>query len=542
MPCASGSLVVYPLLPPSDRVVISGASLGLPLALLFLALLRNQPLHPGITATGRIDMHRQLHDTGGINEKLALAGSRGLKLFLSPCVPGVTPQGNQIEAAAVSTLDQAWFTAISFSVAGNSAIATIREMMGSGRAFAENLGRCDLDLLESAVKAALMDRALEELEQDRTAFKTFAGKLLAMHDLSHGQKTFLCALVNLDRITDNGRLGADAVIKFITFLIHTANTRGETVKCDGLAARAIKCITPYSDIRPETRANFFNNQLVSCHNHYRFDPAPPALAFSKDLERVHQIKVEMGSPIDPVYGGFCGTLSQHFGFCGPQFIDGFCQWHKKALSCFGRGLDATGQYRTEWLRQYSYALYALLDAGMDAGAETMLCRYLEINRLAEIIDQADCLTCWHHAAIARFLADTDNREAAGAYLDKVVPGVIPAPAHPWQLWYCNCARMARKINEAEKAEALFMKSIEICMAATSGPAITVMALIPLYELFQTCGSPPIHDLDAMEKSIRAAATGLDQNHFAPLGNAPDLDALFQNKQFSIKRMFPFSLR
>ncbi len=542
VPQASGSLVVYPLLPPTGRVQITGASLGLPLALLFLSLLKDQPLHPGITATGRIDGHRQLHDTGGINEKLALAESRNLKLFLSTCVPGVTPPGTQIETAAVSTLDQAWFTATSFSAAGNSAIATIREMMGSGRAFAENLGRCDLDLLESAVKAALMDRALEELEQDRTAFKTFAGKLLAMDDLSQGQKTFLCALVNVDRITDNGLLGADAVVKFITFLIHTANTRGETVKCDALAARAMKCINHSSDIRPETRANFFNNQLVSCHNHYRFDPAPPALAFSNKLERAHQIKVEMGSPIDPVYGGFCGTLSQHFGFCGPQFIDAFCLWHKKALGCFGRGLDASGQYRTEWLRQYSYAVYALLDAGMDARAETMLCRYLETDRLAEIIDQADRLTCWHHAAIARFFADTDNRATARTYLDKIVPRVITAPAHPWQLWYCNCGRIARNNNEAEKAEALFMKSIKISMAATSGPAITVMALIPLYELFQTRGSTPVNDLESMEKSIRAAARRLNIDHFAPLENAPTLDALFQDKAFSIERMFPFSCR
>ena len=542
VPQASGSLVVYPLLAPTGRTQITGSSLGLPLALLFLSLLKKLALHPGVTATGRIDRAGEIHTTGGINQKLELAGSRGLKLFLTPSAPFLSPSGSQIKTSVVSTLDQAWFFAAWFSPGNSPAISTIREMMGSGRAFAENLARCDLGLLESAVRSNLMDRPIRELGQDSDAFKIFSNKILNMQDISHGQKTFLSSLIKVEDVTENKSLPADSAVKFITFLIHTANANGETKKCDELAARGIKCINDSQTILVETQTEFFNNQLVSSHNHYKFNPAHQALNFSKKLEDHYKSKVEMGSPIDPAYGAFCGTLSQHFGFCGPQFIKDFIVWHKKALHCFGRNLDSTGQYKTEWLRQYNYAVYAHLDAGMHTSAANLLCRYLEIEDLEEIIEKANNFSCWHHAVVARFFADTKNLATAGDYLNRVIPKIIPNPTHPWQLWYCNCARIAMNQDDPEKAEELFMKSIDICMAEKNGPAITIMALIPLYELSRVKDSKQIKDIESMEKAIRAAVSSLDKNHFSLLINAPTLEALFLDKQFSIKAMFPFSCR
>jgi len=544
-PEALGSLIVYPLLAPNGRVQITGSSLGLPLALLFLSLMRKSPLNLTVTATGRITRKGEIHETGGVDLKLRLAASRGFKLFLSPAGILRSP-GPGIEVAAVSTLDQAWLFAKLISQNSSRGISTLKEMMGSGRAFAANLGICDLALLETAVKLNFMDMAIEELQLEREAFETFSSKLVdpGMQNISHGEREFLSSLVSLEAITENSLLADHSVVKFLTFLIHVANARGKTEKCDRLSAEGIRRLNRSVTIPVETRVDFFNNQLVSWHNLYCFDPEPEALNLGKSLEAAHGNSIKMGTPIDPLYGRFCGTLSQHFGFCGQSYIDNFITWHKRALNCFGRFLDSTCQYRMEWLRQYGYAVYAYLDAGMKSEAGASLCDYLEIKSLEGIPEKMHGFSCWHHAAIARFFADTGDLKAGRNYLSMALIDrkIIPEPTHPWQLWYSNCGRIAMHGGEDERAEELFKKSIGISMAENNGPAIRVMALLPLYELAQKARLGAINDLESLEQRIRAGAGCLDPHHFAILKKSATLDALFKDKDFSLQGLFPFSTR
>ena len=366
-------------------------------------------------------------------------------------------------------------------------------------------------------------------------------------------------------------------LKFTSFLLHTANTRGRIKQAEEIAQAGIKCIQNSSSIPVEAMADFHNNRLVSLHNRYQFAKDKDSEKLAKILEKRYLTGVDLGSHIDPLFGRFCGTMAQHYGFMGPSYLDYFRKWNSKARQCFGENLDRSGQYRLEWLRQHNYAVYAYLDAGMPLEAGEVLFTYLgvkfgqreylhttpenieffkfstlkdsSIKKLfLTVLQDIESFTPWQHGVLCRFFADTKEQEMGTLYLKTALFGInkILTTSHPWQLWYCNAGKIAMLSRQPELAFDLFQKSLKICLDKKMGPTIQVMALMPIYELFcfnnicKTDTTSLQNVSENIETKIKKAAKCLDSAHFDLLNQSQTLQELFQNKDFSIKAFFPFT--
>ncbi|MFO7884866.1 MAG: hypothetical protein R6U68_08600, partial [Desulfobacteraceae bacterium] len=230
--------------------------------------------------------------------------------------------------------------------------------------------------------------------------------------------------------------------------------------------------------------------------------------------------------------------------CGPGYIQEFQRWNEKARRCFGEFIGKNGNYREEWLRQYSYAVYAFLDAKQFCQAENALLAYLETESLDKMEIKSRSFSPWQHAALARYFADVNAGKTAVDYLMKQYSRETPdfPECHPWQLWCCNGARTALAAGQDSLAETLLEQSLEICLSDNMGATVRVMALLPLYEMWKHKKPFFTRFNRALEKEILKTAVGLNPDHFALVKSADSMADLFTDKAFSIESLFPFSYR
>lgn len=547
------SFFVYPLVSPDAGIRITGTSLGLPLAILFSSLLGNHDFNPSMTATGKITVDGGVHRVAGIPEKTAAAESHRFRLFLMPPQrTGCNDPG--IEIRQVSRIRDALFFARFHGRGKDREMDTIAEMMKSGRIFAANLGHADFSLLKSAVESKLMEHSLRELEQDGDAFQFFSSFLEKRNFLNRPieEREFITSLVDLDRTISSRVLPPSGLLKLASFFLHTANNRGRIKRADRIVKAGKRCIRNAASIPVETLTDFHNNRLVALHNRYQFRDDPDSEALAENLEKRHEIGIHMGSLLDPLFGRFCGTMAQQSGFMGPEFLDNFKKWNLKARQCFGEKLNQSEQFSQEWLRQYNYAVYAFLDAGMISQAGEALLAYLgknSINAVLENIEFPDTMDNipplpWQHSVVCRFFADAENVDWGSRYLKAVLPDTnrISTVAHPWQLWYCNAGKIANFAGNPDQAAELFKKSLAICLNKKMGATVRVMGLIPLHGLFLTQRLDILNKKDLIWNMIKEAGEELDPAHFSILNNCSDIRELFRKKDFSIRTLFPFSFR
>lgn len=218
----------------------------------------------------------------------------------------------------------------------------------------------------------------------------------------------------------------------------------------------------------------------------------------------------------------------------------------KARKAFGEFLQENAKYRSEWLRQYNYGVYAFLDAGKTLQAKQMLCKYLSVEAPEDVPvrDSPLSLSPWEHAVFARFCAETELTATGMRYVESTaLSGKIKPPCHhPWQLWLKNCALIAEAAGEKKAAKNLLLKSLEICLHKRMGPTVHMMALMPLFYLHKYSRLEPDVDLKSIQGRLFKAMKCLHVPHFKIISSNRSLRSAFHDTSFSLEKLFPFAFR
>ena len=200
--------------------------------------------------------------------------------------------------------------------------------------------------------------------------------------------------------------------------------------------------------------------------------------------------------------------------------------------------------KNEMLRIHAYMMYAYLDAGLSENAREALFRYLQICdwKDMERLAAAGRISRWHHAALARFLADTGQESLLDLYFHRGfgLAESLMETAHPWQLWAHNMARIFETLGKPEKAEHFLKKSLRICLSEKNGPTIRVMALLSLSGL-KRCGGSLTGGWKENVASIRDAAVDLNPDFFGAIAGK-EADEVLDTVRKAPGQLFPFTYR
>jgi hypothetical protein len=277
------------------------------------------------------------------------------------------------------------------------------------------------------------------------------------------------------------------------------------------------------------------------HNRFCFDPAlsdklgPWFESILEDEKSRFERRLKVRNPsVHRALGCFYGTMAQHYGFCGPAYLDLCRRYVHLAQIAFGQGKIA--DYREDWLREFCYLLYAYLDAGMLDEAETALQSYLECPDLAEFDPQTS--NPFHHAAYVRFLADS-SRKLSREYSELWSSRFNHIPnEHPWQLWAVNFGRL---MPDRARQKASWETAVRICKAIP-GETTKAMLLLPLSFLDG-------HGLTTetwLEKqtgiAVNTIRVSFHNEHFAPVLDISDWANVLFHTRCQLPALFPFSYR
>jgi len=238
-------------------------------------------------------------------------------------------------------------------------------------------------------------------------------------------------------------------------------------------------------------------------------------------------------------GALYGSITQNYGFCGPGYFHETEKYSALARKAFGEG-EIPEHKEKGWLRQLHYLAYAELDAGLPIRAKQTLFRYFEIKTWKELWPSVRRFSEWHHALLARFLAEAGDTSIRKKYFDLVFARrqEVLKPQHPRQLWAYNLGRLAQGLGRKEEARELYSESLALSLSREFGPTVHVMALLPLSGLWNL-GSLSCVDYEEAEKVIRSAAARLHPEHFRLL-HENDLQKVLREVSKKPGKMFPFT--
>ena len=353
-------------------------------------------------------------------------------------------------------------------------------------------------------------------------------------------QTYLTA-ASADAMARDCQASPIAAFRYFKASLTLANHRGNVDAADTATVHADQRFDRAMQGDLNLCADYLNHRQVARHNRFLF-----TLGLDDQLQRVlqvlearHQAQCEFGCPTDIILARVYGTIAQNFGFCGPAHLTQTIRYAEKAIQTFGGG--EVSEYRQDVLRQYGYLMYAHLDAGDAPTARKNLLAFLAADDWTAIdrMREANRLSSWHHAALARFLADADDRDQAFDYLNwcRNQATIIEGSTHPRQLWAYNLGRMAQLLEQTDTAETFFRESLALCLADENSPTIFTMALLPLAAL------------DGMEATVAdkalikivETARRLNADHFKGLLDV-DEKTLLQHLRTTPERYFPFSYR
>jgi hypothetical protein len=542
----NNSLYLFPLLMANERCQVYGSSLGLPLAIGFMQVLKNKPISGKFLATGAIHASGSVSEVQGLAEKQACASQyEHFSLFIYPSANHPMPAADSMEALQVDNLEQAWMFARWYQASNGNRLAALSLMAKDARAFLDNMNSVPWQwvrhlkhrgVLSTIIKdivdsSALLLRYITNLEKQLDEWRLDeAGTYLSM--LSGGA------------ITHAGEKSPLAAFRCFNAALTLANHRGDTeaaetavTNADGLFTRAMQ-----GDL--DLCADYLNRRQVARHNRFCFEPNLHGhlKKILKVLEARHATQCEFGCPTDTVLAGIYGTVAQNFAFCGPAYISKAVRYARMAIDAFGGG--RVPEYMEDALRQHAYLAYAYLDAGDHMTARENLFAYLAVADWDQVrrMRKKGQMSCWHHAALARFLADTVDQEQAEDYLKwcQEQPALMQRNDHPHQLWAYNLGRIADSLGHAADAMQWFYKSRDMCIAMKNRPTIHVMALLPLSALATSVGTGSAAKGNLLQ-SIIDVACSLNASHFNRLSDLEEATAL-EGVRKSPEIFFPFSYR
>ena len=133
------SLFLFPLAMANDQCQFYGASLGLPLAIGFMAVLTGDPISTRLIATGTIKENASIGSIDGLGEKQTAAGRADFSLFIYPAANHPVPALDRMETLQVANLGQAWMLARWYRPGNGNRLALLSHMVDDAHAFVANM-------------------------------------------------------------------------------------------------------------------------------------------------------------------------------------------------------------------------------------------------------------------------------------------------------------------------------------------------------------------------------------------------------------------
>ena len=240
-------------------------------------------------------------------------------------------------------------------------------------------------------------------------------------------------------------------------------------------------------------AAYLNHSVTALlHNRFDFSPELPSELLNALASEEQVMKIRGDE--NWLLGAIHGTVAQHYGFCGPKWLD-------RTLLHVEAGRRAFGQrYTEDALRLLNYLVYALIDAGEMNRAALELARYFKIKdavkqnaSLDDIVetvpdvalrslDETDSSAPFRLALAMRFLSEAGEKTGLKSYLAKetdrrLLFAACQTTTHPWQLIALNAGKIMMQQGHTDMAVRFFERSFEICMHG--GITMKVMGLMPL---------------------------------------------------------------
>ncbi len=540
------NLFTFPLMPPDAEWNVHGRSMGLPLALAALSTLTGEALSSNLLATGAIDYNSPVFSIEAVADipvKARAASRNKFRLLLVPNVAfPLVEQFSGMMTGSVSDLKDAWLWARRYAPGNEKDVELLLQMQSDANRLVDNCLNIGWESLEWLIASENGKLLINAILADSGRVKTLVGKLEdclapADRDLRHAAalEKFFPDKASLSALEKCSPLLA---FKWATLNLKRANHCGENEKTNSWSRTAQELRHKVRSDYPEDYSKFINDLFVSRHNTYTFCPEPP-YEFAEAMAEEERCK----RGISYVLGCMYGTLAQNFGFCGPGYIDRVLANVKLAQAEF----DSTNapELYDDWIREFSYLVYAHLDAGDQLAARLALHRYLQINSLSEIKPWYK-LNPYEQLSTIRYLADT-NENSGDSIQNRLAAELIMELAdnvfekfHPNQLITCNLGRLAMGSNATGLARDYFEKSVKLC--EQNDETIRVMALLPLSGLFHAGFLTPRHEtsVESVLELIRTSRF-LNQAYFEPLmeGDIPNLlNLVWKNPA----RFFPFMYR
>ena len=544
----SRNLFTFPLMSPDAARKIVGRSLGLPMALAALSVLTEDAMASDIIATGDLscDFTRFLvKAVADIPAKAEAACRQKYRLLLVPKF--VAPPAEALPGLVirpVGNLQEAWLWARMYASGKEKDLDMIHHIITRNDAclLLDNCLNIDREMLEWLISSEYGKPLANAVLAVPNHIKTLVAKLEnCMEPADRDLRRSAALLKLLSDAPSRNALEASSPLqafKWATQNLKLANHCGETEQAESscLAAQNPEPLVRFK--YPKAYCDYINNLLVSQHNTYSFSPEPP-IEFSQSLMNEQRHK----HGINYMLGSMYGTLAQNYGFCGPAYLENVLENVKLAQAEFDNG-DSTELYE-DWIREYTYPLYAHLDAGNLAAARKSLMQYLQIDTFEKIRPWSD-LQLFEQNALARYLADTlgkTSNEIETGLANRLLGELAQSgfdTRHPYQLITFNLGKLALGTGRPDIAQGYFTTCIEIC--ENCAETIRVMALLPLSALYHAGLSTQGHESIACTiRSLIASSRYLNKSHFEPLMER-SVSVMLERVWQDVGRFFPFSYR
>lgn len=540
-PCA---FFAFPLTAPTEGFSFTGASLGLPLALGFLMTGAGITPPADLVASGRLDKSGHVLAVQQRSAKIACAAEAGYKAVILPANGPAPKVPEAIALLPAAHLDDAWMFARLYAPGRTHELLRLADMLASPDRFVHQVDTVDPLWLDGVRRQGKWDRLLPQVVGHTGRLTLLLDKMAGC--LQRGDVNAAQAIGDLipgrQLAPLSGRCPSRA-LRLCTLKLALADQRDDVGRAIRWAASAETLIAAAAPIDPDGCADFFNSHLANLHHRFAFDPVLPAplLALIDVLEKRRQALAAAGCWVDKPLAALCGTLVQHFGFCGPSFWPRSLQWAARCRQALGEA--RVSETREELARLSGWLVPLHLDAGRVEAALDALMIFLGEGCWLQTLDEAGLvrLNCWQHVALARFLAETGSKEARGYYMmwAALHHTQWAKPVHPWQLWCWNLGRMALLLDEVETARGYFELSLALCLAPAMRSTVKVMALLPLAGLHASGSGNSA--LAAGWQQARKAAAQLNPTHFARVLEQP-CETLLAQLWEQPRDLFPFSYR
>ena len=540
------SLVSFPLTMDNRKIQFTGDSLGLPIALGFMSLLRGKPLPDDLAATGSVAKDGSVELIGQLHEKMNHARKCGFKVFLFPAENRFTEKTVSQELLPVKDLKSAWMFSRLYAPGNASELLMLEKMIEDPDFFIRNCHHVPRQWLTWAREQGLSRRVGKAVATSPAMFQGFVKALETCFEngnLQMGEE--IARIVDAAVVERANQNTSNALFRWHTLNLAMANHRGDTKSADIWQKKAETMIKNAAVKDVEAFAAYCNYTFIGLHhNRYQFSPElPPFLKhIVKPLKEQYDARCQIiPHAVSVTLGALYGSIAQNYGFCGPEYLDQtrkYCALSKKA---FGDGADE--HLKGDCFRAINYQFYAEMGAGRQARAEKSILAYLELTGWQKLFDGISKFSQWQHAALARFFENVFNRPEAVEYeiWARKNKSVLMETKHPWQLWLNNLGRISRKLGRDDDAYEFFTDSLSMCLSKRMGPTVRVMGLMPLSGLKQLPEWEAFDEL-TVEKQIRNAAEELNKKHFADFLNKRDLNEILDVLWFQPEVLFPFTYR